>query len=76
MRFLRIFFSLFYIYLMYIGLVTVRHTLYLYLDIYIYIFVDVYYSPISICIVSFLSLCTCFLFIVCNLLFLFHTKMP
>ena len=32
-------------------------------------------SPISTCIVSFLSLYTCF-FIVCNLLFLFHTKMP
>ena len=32
-------------------------------------------SPISTCVVSFLSLCTCFLFIVCNLLFLFHTKM-
>ena len=33
-------------------------------------------SPIFTCIVSFLSLCTYFLFIVCNLLFLFHTKMP
>ena len=33
-------------------------------------------SPISPCVVSFLSLYTCFLFIICNLLFLFHTKMP
>ena len=33
-------------------------------------------SPISTCVISFLSLCTCFLFIVCNHLFLFHTKMP
>ena len=29
--------------------------------------------PISPCVVSFLSLYTCFLFIVCNILFLFHT---
>ena len=33
-------------------------------------------SSIFTCVVYFLSLCTCFLFIVCNLLFLFHTKMP
>ena len=33
-------------------------------------------SPISPCVIYFLSLCTCFLFIVCNILFLFHTKMP
>ena len=32
-------------------------------------------SPISTCVVSFLSLYTCFLFLVCNLIFLFHTKM-
>ena len=38
------------------------------------IYIDVY-SPISPCVVSFLSLYTYFLFIVCNLLFLFHTKM-
>ena len=31
-------------------------------------------SPISARVVSFLSLYTCFLFIVCNLLFLFQTK--
>ena len=72
MRLLCIFFSFFYIYLMYTGLVTIWHTLYLSFDIY----VDVCYSPISTCVVSFLSLCTCFLLFVCNLLFLFHTKMP
>ena len=33
-------------------------------------------SPISLCVVSFLSLYTSFLYNVCNLLFLFHTKMP
>ena len=71
-RLLCIFFSFFYIYLMYTGLVTIWHTLYLSLDIY----VDVCYSPIFTWIVSFLSLCTCFLFSVCNLLFLFHTTMP
>ena len=46
-------------------------------DVYIYIYIEVVItvSPISSCVVSFLSLCTCFLYIVCNLLFLFHTKM-
>ena len=48
--------------------------------IYIYIYIWWWWcmssSPISSCIVSFLSLYTCFLFIVCNLLFLFYTKMP
>ena len=43
--------------------------------IFWYIYVDVCYSPIFSCIVTFLSLCTCFLLLVCNLLFLFHTKM-
>ena len=41
----------------------------------VFIFIDVCYSPIFTCVVSFVSLCTCFLYIVCNLLFLFHTKM-
>ena len=41
----------------------------------IYILMNVL-SPIFTCVVSFLSLCTCFLLLVCNLLFLFHTKMP
>ena len=67
-------FFLFYIhYLLYIGLMTIWHTLYLYL---VFIYIDVCYSPIPPCVVSFLSLYTCFLFIVRNLLFLFHTKMP
>ena len=39
------------------------------------LYIDVCYSPISPCVVSFLSLYTCFLFIVCNLLFLFYIKM-
>ena len=39
------------------------------------LYVDVCYSPIFPCVVSFISLYTCFLFIVCNLIFLFHTKM-
>ena len=33
-------------------------------------------SHISPCVASFLSVYTCFLYHVCNLLFLFHTKMP
>ena len=74
-RLLCIFFSFFYIYLMYTSLVTIWHTLYLSMDIYIYIYVDVCYSPIFSCVVSFLSLCTCFLLFVCNLLFMSHTKM-
>ena len=36
----------------------------------------VFLSPTLSCVVSFLSLCTCFLLRVCNLSFLFHTKMP
>ena len=46
------------------------------------IYVDIYWgcyyfiSPMFTCIVSFLSLYTRFLYTVCNLLFLFHTKMP
>ena len=51
----------------------------IYINIYIYIYtfevVIIVLSPIFTCVVSFLSLYTCFLFIVCNLLFLFHTKM-
>ena len=37
--------------------------------IFEFIYVDVCYSPIFTCVVSFLSLCICFLFIVCNLLY-------
>ena len=36
----------------------------------------VFLSPTLLCVVSFLSLYICFLLFVCNLLFLFHTKMP
>ena len=49
------------------------HTLYLsslYVDVCFF-----FHLPLT-CVVSFLSLCTCFLLLVCNLLFLFHTKMP
>ena len=44
--------------------------------IWVYIYFDVCYSLIFTCVVSFLSLCTWFFYSVCNLLFLFHTKMP
>ena len=44
--------------------------------IYIYIWWCMSSSPTFTCVVSFLSLCTCFLYIVCNLLFLSHTKKP
>ena len=36
----------------------------------------VFLSPTLSCVVSFLPLYTCFLLFVCNLLILFHTKMP
>ena len=57
----------------YMSLVTILTYILLIFFIYILMYV---LSPISPCIVSFLSLYTCFLFLVCNLLFLFHTKMP
>ena len=41
--------------------------------IYIYIEVVIIVSPISSCVVSFLTLCTCFLLIVCNLLYFCFT---
>ena len=47
------------------------HILYLYS-----LHIDVCFSPTLSCVVSFLSLYTWFLLLVCNLLFLFHTKMP
>ena len=48
------------------------------IDIYIYIFevVITVLSPIFTCVISFLSLCTYFLYLIYNLIFLFHTKMP
>ena len=48
------------------------HTLYL---SSLYVDLCFYHLPLT-CVVSFLSFCTCFLLCVCNLLFLFHTKMP
>ena len=45
-------------------------------DIYTFKVVITVLSPIFTCVISFLSLYTCFLFFVCNLIFLFHTKMP
>ena len=41
-----------------------------------FIYIDVCYSLIFPCVVYFLSLYICFLYNVCNLIFLFHTKMP
>ena len=57
------FFFLFsYIILLYIGLVTIYlcHTLYLFSYIYIYIYDVCFFSPISQCVISFLSLYICF----------------
>ena len=53
------------------------HLTYIVLICGLYIYILMYViSPISPCVISFLSLYTWFLFIVCNLLFLFHIKMP
>ena len=49
------------------------HTLYL-SSLYMLMYVSFTY-PLHV-LFFFLSLCTCFLLLVCNLLFLFHTKMP
>ena len=48
---------------------------YIVLIFFIYVDVCFFHLPLTY-VVSFLSLCTCFLLLVCNLLFLFHTKMP
>ena len=65
-----LFFLFSYISLMYTGLVTIYwHTLYL--SFHIYMMMIYASSPISPCIVSFLSLYTCFF--MCVTLFLFHT---
>ena len=62
---------------LYTGLVTMFTYIVLIFDIYIYIYIKyMSSSPISTCVVSLLSLYTCFLYNVYNLLFLFHTKMP
>ena len=69
-----ILFSLFQIhYIFILVLWPFWHTLYLYLH---YILLMYVLSPIFTCVVSFLSLYTCFLSNVCNLLFMFHTKIP
>ena len=60
-------------YILYIGLVISLTYIVLIFDLYILMYV---LSPISPCVVFFLSLYICFLYSVCNLLFLFHTKMP
>ena len=55
-----------------LGLVTVfTHTLYL----FFFICGCMFLSPTFTYVVSFLPLYTCFLLIVCNLLFIFHAKM-
>ena len=59
---------------LYTGLVTMFIYIVLIFDIYIWWCMSS--SPTSTCVVSFLSLYTCFLLLVCNLIFLFHTKMP
>ena len=59
---------------LYTGLVTIyRHTLYLFSFLWCWC---IFLSPTLSYVVSYLSLYTCFLLFVCNLLFLFHTKMP
>ena len=45
-------------------------------DIFTFEVVITVLSPISPCVVYFLSFYTCFLYIVFNLIFLFHAKMP
>ena len=45
-------------------------------DIYTFKVVITVLSPIFTCVVSFLSLCTYFLYLVYNLIFLFHTNTP
>ena len=47
-----------------------------YIVLIFFILMYVFLSPTPSSVVSFLPLYTCFLLLVCNLLFLFHTKMP
>ena len=58
---------------LYTGLVTIFTYIVLIFDIYM--MMHVFFTYLYMCCFFFLSLYTCF-FIVCNLLFLFHTKMP
>ena len=60
-------------YILYIGLVTILTYIVFIFAFYILMYV---LSPISSCVVSFLSLYSCFILSLSNLLFLFHTKMP
>ena len=63
---------------LYTGLVTMFTYIVVIFDIYTYIYIYIwcmFLSPTFTCAVSFLSLCTCFLLFVYNLLFLFHTNM-
>ena len=71
--FLYLFFSLLFRYIC--SYIVIANLVLMLIYIYIYIEVVITVSPISSYVVSFLSLCTCFLYIVCNLLFLFHAKM-
>ena len=48
---------------------------YIHCDYLCYIWWCMFLSPTLTYVVSFLSLCPCFLLLVCNLLFLFHIKM-
>ena len=47
-----------------------------YIVLIFFILMYVFLSPTPSCVISFLPLYTCFLLLVCNLLFLFYTKMP
>ena len=46
-----------------------------YVDIYIEVVITFFHLSLHM-LFCFLSLCTSFLFNVCNIIFLFHTKMP
>ena len=60
---------------LYNGLTTIFTYIVLIFDIYIYIYDDVCLLHLPLHVLFLFSLYTCFLFYVCNLLFLFHTKM-
>ena len=58
---------------LYMGIVT---TIDIHCSYISYIVMYVFLFTYLTCVVSFLSLYTCFLYYVCNLLFLFYTKIP
>ena len=68
--FLYLFFSLLFRYIC--SYIVIANLVLMLIYIYIYIEVVITVSPISSYVVSFLSLCTCFLLIVCNLLSVSH----